>query len=326
MIKKFLLLFLLCPLIAGCAVNSNSKYTKVTESEAISRLSAYATTAELSKTVTPAIVAIESVSKTSSSIGSGVCVKSGGYVLTNQHVISNNGNITLHLGSGKTASAIVVYSDVSADVAILKADYAIPYLPLGNSDSLSVGDDVICVGTPVSLNFKHTFTKGIISALNRTLKVTLDSGVGLMHNLIQHDASINPGNSGGPLINMCGEVIGINTLKISDAEGLGFAIPIKSVLSIIEKADVNKISTTKVGVFGYDANLETNMEGFLVKSVLSDGDNNLTSGDVVTKVNGNKIYNTTDFKFEINKYNANDYIILEGIRNGVMFRDLVKLQ
>lgn len=325
-LNKLILLIILCVTLFGCSNLSSAKYFKVSESESVGRLSADATTSELSKNVSPAIVAIESESKTSSSVGSGVCVKSGGYVLTNQHVIANNGNITLHLSNGEKASAIVIYSDAASDVAILKADFAIPYLPLGNSDALSVGEDVISVGTPISINFKHSFTKGIVSALNRTLKVTLDGGVGLMHNLIQHDASINPGNSGGPLINSCGEVVGINTLKISDAEGLGFAIPIKSVLSIIEKADKNMLSTTKVGAFGYDANLETNFEGFLVKSVIKDSDNKLNVGDVITKVNGNKILNTTDFKYEINKYNSNDYVILEGKRNGVTFRDLVKLQ
>ncbi len=323
---RLILCFSFCVLLFGCSFNSNAKYFKVTESEEIVRLSSNSDTSTLAKTVSPAIVAIESVSKTNSSLGSGVCVKSGGYVLTNQHVIANNGNITLHLSSGETASAIVIYSDESLDIAILKADYAIPYLPLGNSDSLTVGQDVVCVGTPVSINFKHTFTKGIVSALNRTLKVTLSNGVGLMHNLIQHDASINPGNSGGPLINSCGEVVGINTLKIADAEGLGFAIPIKSVLSLIEKADSKMLSTTKVGVFGYDANYESDKLGFLVKSVSENNENNILCGDIITKVNGNKISNATDFKFEVNKYNANDYVILEGLREGVVFRSLVKLK
>ena len=174
---RLILCFSFCVLLFGCSFNSNAKYFKVTESEEIVRLSSNSDTSTLAKTVSPAIVAIESVSKTNSSLGSGVCVKSGGYVLTNQHVIANNGNITLHLSSGETASAIVIYSDESLDIAILKADYAIPYLPLGNSDSLTVGQDVVCVGTPVSINFKHTFTKGIVSALNRTLKVNACGGI-----------------------------------------------------------------------------------------------------------------------------------------------------
>ena len=98
-----------------------------------------------------------------------------------------------------------------------------------------MGQSVFAVGTPISLNFKHTFSKGVVSALNRTVSVTLvDSNFEVMHNLIQHDASINSGNSGGPLLNEFGEVIGINTLKISNAEGLGFAIPSKTFISIIE--------------------------------------------------------------------------------------------
>lgn len=323
--KKIFILLVFCPVLCACSLMVDNRYFKVTKSEAINRLSANTETTTLTKTVSPAIVAIESEGTSGGSLGSGVCVKSGGYVLTNHHVVSNNGKLKLHLDSGKTANAIVIYSDPAGDVAILKADYPIPFLPLGNSDTLQVGEDVISVGTPISINFKHTFTKGIVSALNRTLKVTLDDGMGLMHNLIQHDASINPGNSGGPLINSCGEVVGINTLKIGDAEGLGFAIPIKSVLSIIDKAGNNMINPTKVGVFGFDANIVDMGKGFLVKNVRENLNANITEGDVITKVNGNKINNAVDFKYEVNKYNPGDFIILEGKRQGVTFRDLIKL-
>ena len=323
---KNLFLLLCCVLLCGCGGNTNAKYFKVSSSEAVGRLSANSSTMQLTKLVSPAVVAIESVTNSSTSLGSGVCVKSGGYILTNNHVINNNGNIYLHLSDGGKAQAIVLYSDENTDVAILKADKAIPYLEIGDSDKLCVGEDVVCVGSPISLNFKHSFTKGIISALNRTLKVSLSGGVGIMHNLIQHDASINHGNSGGPLINSIGEVVGINTLKIDDAEGIGFAIPIKSVKSVIDKIENKKITTPKVGVFGYDASLENeNLTGFKIKQTNNEN-LNLISNDIITKVNGVKVNNTIDFKYELNKYNSNDYIILEGTRQGIVFKSLVKLK
>lgn len=220
-------------LIFICGCENNSQYFSVVESEEIEKLSS-GFSSDFAKTVSPAIVGIECSSSTSSSIGSGVCVKSGGYVLTNYHVVANGGSITLYLNNNKTCKAISVYSNPDLDLVVLKANYAIPYLNIANSNKLVVGQSVFAVGTPLSLNFTQTFTKGIISALNRSVNVTLtNSDAGVMKNLIQHDASINSGNSGGPLLNEFGEVVGINTLKITNAEGLGFAIPSQTFVPII---------------------------------------------------------------------------------------------
>lgn len=227
-----IMLFFCLITFGGCS--KNGQYFSVTESREIEKLSS-GFSESFASTVSPAIVGIESSSLTSSSIGSGVCVKSGGYILTNYHVVSNSGSITIYLNNNLTCKAISVYSNPDLDLAVLKANYAVPYLSVGDSDSLVVGQIVFAVGTPLSLNFRQTFTKGIVSALNRSVNVTLtDSNVGVMKNLIQHDASINSGNSGGPLLNEYGEVVGINTLKITNAEGLGFAIPSKTFKSIIE--------------------------------------------------------------------------------------------
>ncbi len=325
--KLKILILVLALFCCGC---SNDKYFKVVESREIARISANAETSQLISNVAPAIVAIESTSKTGSSLGSGVCVKSGGYVLTNYHVVSNNGSIKLHLHNGENANAILLYFDSNLDVAILKADKAIPFLPMGNSDNLVVGQDVISVGSPISLTFNQTFTKGIISALNRTLQISLSNGIGVMHNLIQHDAAINSGNSGGPLINSCGEVVGINTLKISQAEGLGFAIPIKNVQSVIAKVENTKITQPQIGVFGYDANIENIANvGFFVKDVMKNSscfNAKILKGDIITCVNGNKVKNSVDFIYELNKYNLGDYVVLELDRNGIKTRALVKIE
>lgn len=232
-LAKFLILIMLffCFFVCGCK-NGNEKFFSVTESEKIERLSTE-NSEQLAKIVSPAIVGIESAKGTTASIGSGVSVKSGGYVLTNYHVVSNNGKITLYLHDGKTCEAIIIYSNPDLDLAVLKANYEIPYLTI-NDEDVFVGQVIFAVGTPVALQFKHTFTKGIVSATNRKINIELvNSNVNVMENLIQHDASINSGNSGGPLLNVYGEVVGINTLKITNAEGMGFAIGAKVFKNII---------------------------------------------------------------------------------------------
>lgn len=232
--NKFLVMLALffCFNLIFCGCSNKSDYFSVTTSDPIQKLSVE--NENFASIVSPAIVGIKSVSATSGSIGSGVCVKSGGYIVTNYHVISNFGEITLHLHNGKTCKAMVLKINPDIDIAILKANYSIPYLSLANSDSVKVGETVYAVGTPLSLSFNQTFTKGIVSALNRKISISLtDSNVNYMENLIQHDASINSGNSGGPLLNKFGEVIGINTLKITDAEGLGFAVPVKTFEGIV---------------------------------------------------------------------------------------------
>ena len=227
-----LIIGLFFSIIFFCGCSKSEQYFSVTESTMLT----VNNESEFANAVSPAVVGITSSSKTSLNIGSGVCVKSGGYIITNYHVVANNGEICLHLHNGLTCKAISVYKNPDLDIAVLKANYPVPYLNISNSNSLVVGQSVYAVGTPLSLNFNQTFTKGIVSGLNRTVNVSLvDSDVSVMTNLIQHDASINSGNSGGPLLNEFGEVVGINTLKINNAEGLGFAIPSSKFIEIINK-------------------------------------------------------------------------------------------
>lgn len=191
-------------------------------------------------------------------IGSGVIVSSNGYILTNQHVANNDSQklvVTFPDGSEKDGTR--VWADEMLDLAIVKVsanDLLVP--PLGNSDDLSVGEVAIAIGNPLGLSFQRTVTSGIISALNRTLLVDGDNGENYMEDLIQTDASINPGNSGGPLLNSRGEVIGINSIKIDSAEGLGFAIPINIATPIVNHfiQDGNFIEPY-LGVFAYDKEL-----------------------------------------------------------------------
>src|SRR5512136_555991 len=159
-------------------------------------------------------------------VGSGFVISSDGYILTNNHVIDDATQIKVKLADGKEYDAKVVGRDPKTDLALLKAEGAsgLHALQLGDSDSLKVGNWVVAVGSPFGL--EQTVTAGIVSAKGRVI------GSGPYDNFIQTDASINPGNSGGPLINMKGEVVGINTAIIASGQGIGFAIPINMAKEI----------------------------------------------------------------------------------------------
>ena len=189
---------------------------------------------EIVENVSPAIVGINAVYNNMQSVGSGVAVAENGYVLTNNHVVEGANSITVYYANKTSGKATLIWNDPAMDLAIIKTNINMPYLKTGDSNLVEAGQDVIAVGTPLTLQFKHTVTKGIISAKNRTIEISNEDGTtSYLQNLFQHDASINPGNSGGPLINSNGEVIGINTLKVSEAEGIGFAIPVGIALPVV---------------------------------------------------------------------------------------------
>lgn len=170
------------------------------------------------------------------SMGSGFSVENH-IIVTNQHVVDGGNEFNIVTRDGKKSKASLIYSSEAMDVAVLKIDKEVKVLKMGDSKKLKVGEEVYAIGTPVSFNFHHTVTRGIVSGLNRELELTKDKKT--MKNLIQHDASINPGNSGGVLINSRGEVVGINTLKVSTFEGMGFAIPIDDIKPIIANISKN---------------------------------------------------------------------------------------
>lgn len=170
--------------------------------------------------------------------GSGVFVSSEGYIITNNHVIDGVQQINVILSDGTQQQAVLVGTDLFADLAVLKTDGVVPAVAtLGNSDSLNPGEMVIAIGSPLG-DFKNTVTVGVLSATGRSI----DTGEGYqIENLLQTDAAINSGNSGGPLVNLAGEVIGINNLVVRStgtgaiAEGLGFAIPVNTARAVSEQ-------------------------------------------------------------------------------------------
>jgi serine protease Do len=227
-------------------VYNNSTGLVIAQAQPVS-VSVHNTTSNISsaaKRLTPAVVGITSVTSSNNTLkdkegmGSGIIADKRGYILTNNHVAGKDADeIKVFLYDNRTVKGKVVWADESLDLSIVKINADnLPVAPLGDSETLTVGDTAIAIGNPLGLTFQRTVTSGIISATNRTVGET---GGPLLEGLIQTDASINPGNSGGPLININGEVIGINTIKVTSAEGMGLAIPIniaKPILNnILEK-------------------------------------------------------------------------------------------
>lgn len=327
--KRFfvVMLFALCTLVYGCSYDiAVGKEIDIGTPTNIG---------DVAKVVSPAIVGINGISGNSSSVGSGVCVTENGYILTNSHVVNDCNDIILYLSDKSQTSAEIIYEDTVLDLAILKSKKNIPYLNIGDSDDLSVGEDILAVGTPLSLTLVHTFTKGIVSALNRTLKISGTSGEGYMQNLIQHDASLNPGNSGGPLINSRGEVVGINTLKISSGEGIGFAIPSKSFKSLLSSFASNiNYEIPYLGLYGFDNEIanfygESDFsQGFYILDILSTSPLarvGVDKGSVITKINNVSIGNTLDLKNELYKCTARDIIKIDYVKNGKTYSIQTKL-
>lgn len=261
-------------------------------------------------------------------LGSGIIVSENGYILTNEHVSGKKYNkCYVTLENGTTYTADVVWSDSDLDLAILKISMkGLEYAKLGDSEQLQIGQNVYAIGNPIGYEFQRTVTGGIISALNRTIKIEENEKVNYMSNLIQTDATINPGNSGGPLINVNGEVIGINTVKITTAEGIGFAVPINCVKNIVEKfIKEGKFEEASIGIFAYDKNIVSyitpNIEfqnGIYVEQISEDSPAKKTElkvGDIITKIDGNDLINMCDLREYIYTKKPGDEVILDVLRN-----------
>ena len=331
--KKFVLFFLLsCFLFFnGCTANNIDFDSNVDMSPRKISIDQYVETTEVVEQVKSAVVGISAMTNGGYSVGSGVSIAENGYILTNHHVVQNSKSIVVHFADKTQSKAEFIWSDSSLDMAIIKTERNIPYLECGNSNNLKVGQEVIAIGTPLTLQFKHTVTKGIVSALNRTLEIESMAGASYLQNLIQHDASINPGNSGGPLISLDGKVVGINTLKASEGEGIGFAIPIEVGKKITDKVVENvNFETAYIGVFGFDADIasyygETMLSnGVYVASLDSKASayqSGLEEGDVILKINGTDINRLLDLKMSMYDYKVGDKITIT-IQRGEAILDI----
>lgn len=229
----------------------------------------------VSRTAAPGVVGISVLRVDNSSIfdtnaaekwgvGSGVIVSSDGYILTNHHVAGGkNRRIVVSLADGRNVDGVTLWSEPVLDLAVVKVDLTgLTSVPLGDSNALTVGEPAIAIGNPLGLEFQRTVTSGIVSALNRTIRIETEQGTNYMEDLIQTDASINPGNSGGPLLNSKGQVIGINTVKVAGAEAIGFAIPINVAKPIIERfVNEGEFQEPYLGIFAYDREVIPYLDG-----------------------------------------------------------------
>jgi S1-C subfamily serine protease len=277
-------------------------------------------------------------------VGSGVVIDTRGHILTNNHVIDGTDRLRVTFGDSKQVNAKVVGKDKDTDLAVVRAELEdiefnvkdeVKLIPanFGNSDELSVGQIVMALGNPFGLTGGPTVTAGIISSLNRN--VQFDNGI---LELIQTDAAINPGNSGGPLINTKGEVVAINTAKIPYGQGIGFAVPINTVKTVltdlIENGHVLRpwlgISTIKLDskiASYYSLPL---IHGALIVDVepFAPADNaGLRRGDIIEEINGNKIDNPSQVSSYIRKKKGvNDTITITINRYGRVYDVHLKLE
>ncbi len=264
-------------------------------------------TTEIAKKVGPAVVGITSVVQgqmsffggysQSNAEGSGIILSQDGYIVTNNHVVENSTSVLVTLNTGGEYEAKVIGADEQTDLAVIKIEpkEELTVATLGDSSKLEVGERVVAIGNPMGLEFFGSVTQGIVSAVNRTISVDNRT-----MNLIQTDAAINSGNSGGALINAYGEVIGINSVKVSSSgiEGMSFAIPISEASPIIsdllEHGYVKGrpvIGIATRDVTAYMAQMYSWPVGAQVMSVTSDSarEAGLQQGDIILSVNGEKI-------------------------------------
>jgi len=238
---------------------------------------------------------------TRTSLGSGVIVRPDGYVLTNAHVIARGQNIKVVLADERELDARVVGVDADADIAVLKVDGGtLPHLEFGNSDDLLIGETVIAIGNP--FGFSHTVTTGVISAVRRSLK----SEGRTYLDFVQTDASINPGNSGGPLLNIRGELIGINTAIYGGAQNIGFAIPARRAGQVVaELIRYGEVRRSYLGIQVQDLTPELASalgiavrQGVVVREVADDSPGavaGLEPGDVILEVDGRDVRDRSEF-------------------------------
>ena len=297
--------------------------------------------ADMLEETTRKVVGISKLKNTGSSIfssssenelglGTGIIVSSDGYILSNEHVTgSKYSKCYITLENGNSYDGTVMWSDKDIDLSITKINAKnLEAVTLGKSENIRIGETVYAIGNPIGYEFRRTVTSGIISAKNRTIKIDEEEQSSYMTDLIQTDATINPGNSGGPLITPNGEVIGINTVKISSAEGIGFAIPIDIVKPIIESfKETGSFEEAQIGIYAYDRevlpylNKNLNFEkGIYVAQITKNGpaDNTeLKQGDIITKIDGIELNTMNDLRKYIYTKKPKDEVTLNITRGKV---------
>ena len=239
-------------------------------------------------------------------LGTGIIVSSNGYILSNAHVTGEKySTCYVKIEDKDTYTGTVVWADSDLDLSITKVNAKnLEEANLGTSKDIRIGETVYAIGNPIGYEFRRTVTSGIISAINRTVK--LEENI-YMSDLIQTDATINPGNSGGPLINPKGEVIGINSVKITSAEGIGFAVPVDVVKPVIESyVKKGKFEEANLGLYVYDESVSQYInkqnqyiKGISISQIMKDGPafgKGIKEDDVITKIDDKRLNTINDLK------------------------------
>lgn len=280
----------------------------------------------VAKTVGPAVVGItnKAIARDffdrtfeTSGVGSGVIFKEDGYIITNNHVIAGAKEIIVSLSDGNTVNGTLIGTDEMTDIAVVKVDAKnLPVATLGDSDEVVVGEPAIAIGNPMGLEFQGSVTVGVISALNRTLDLN-DRRV----KLLQTDAAISPGNSGGALVNADGEVIGINSAKLATmgVEGMGFAIPINTVKTIVaELMNKGYVARPYLGVtifdkptaarYGYQLSIDKGVYVFQVGLDSPAGRAGFQRGDILLSIDGKEVNSVADVRNEVAAHKVGDKV------------------
>lgn len=316
--------------------------------------SPWLTTEEAIAKVNPSVVCIETETEVTGGryfgrngqpyitqgVGTGFIVSEDGYIATNYHVVEGAEKIKVTLNSGAVYEAEFIGGDEGADLATIKIEAkGLRVAELGDSDALVQGQDVVAIGTPGGMEFAWTATKGIVSATNRTLDV---NGEKVM-TVIQTDASINLGNSGGPLINMKGQVVGINSLKLASTqyEGMGFSIPINSAIEVLNDIIANPGNITRLPgsgaeadksevSFGLQGSAVTEQEaeyfgipqGWKISNIVEGGPcdgSGLQLSDIIVALDGSPVESTQDMYDLKMKYKPGDKVTITIYRNGDIY-------
>lgn len=314
-------------------VDNSTKKTKVYEKSSLAT--------SISK-VYDSVVMVESYKgEEEYSTGTGFVYKTDdkyGYVMTNQHVVSGCDKVVLVLSNDEEVEAKIVGGDEYLDIAIMTIDKSkvLQVATIGNSDDINIGDTVFTVGSPMGYEYRGTVTSGILSGKDRMVSVNVSnsSSNDWVMKVLQIDAAINPGNSGGPLVNVNGEVIGVNSMKLveDEIEGMGFAIPIEIAMAHVDELEKGKsIEWPMLGIsmanvtdesllYRNRIQVDSNIKSGVVVVEISNGSgaskSDLKSGDVITKLNGEKVENTAYLRYELYKNKPGDTIEVTYIRNG----------
>lgn len=257
------------------------------------------------------IQSVPSQQRDARSVGSGFVIHEKGYIATNAHVVSAGSQLTVTLADGTEYEARIIGRDTSRDLAVIKIDAPRLLTPirLGRSDDLMIGEQTIAVGNPVGLH--NTVTVGVLSALHRELEV---DGRVVYRDVIQTDASINPGNSGGPLLNILGELIGVNTAIRTDAQNIGFAIPVDQLREILpEVLDYEKLNKVVVGL-RVGGNDPPKIAGVREGSPADRA--GVKPGDIIAAVDGHPLPRMLDYHVAMLERKAGDKVPVRILRDG----------